>query len=50
MYRCRNCGYQIARRIAPRKCPYCGKEGTMAVEKSAQDLIEEISLEEEKKF
>ena len=38
---CRNCSYKFKKdKIAPR-CPYCSKEGSVGLRKTAQDLLDE---------
>ncbi|MBI2129563.1 hypothetical protein HYU07_04955 [Candidatus Woesearchaeota archaeon] len=38
---CKKCGYRMDKEKMPERCPYCGKIGTMARVRSAQDLLNE---------
>jgi DNA-directed RNA polymerase subunit RPC12/RpoP len=45
-YVCRNCNFEFSRKsnIVVKRCPYCGKEGTVEVKSKnyASKLIEDI--------
>lgn len=38
---CRSCGYKFSNKRIPARCPYCSKEGSVGLLKTAQDLLEE---------
>jgi rubrerythrin len=40
-YECSKCSYVMDKADAPKRCPYCGEEGTMQKAKSAQDILDE---------
>ena len=40
---CEACGYKMEKEKVPFRCPYCSKEGTLVKEKSAQDLLDDVS-------
>ena len=57
MYQCRQCKYKFTPKrsgTVSATCPYCSKEGTVEVVKSAQDYIDEVvgamSDSEQRKF
>jgi hypothetical protein len=41
---CGACGYKMVMKgKVPQRCPYCSRENVLELEKSAQDIIEEVS-------
>ena len=38
---CRSCGYKFKSIKMMERCPYCSKEGSVGMLKSAQDFLEE---------
>ena len=38
---CRNCKYKFKLEKIPARCPYCSKEGSVGLLKTAQDLVDE---------
>ena len=38
---CRSCGFKFRKEKVPVRCPYCSKEGSVGLLKSAQDLLNE---------
>ncbi len=38
---CQKCGFKITKDRIPSRCPYCAKEGTLGLSKSAQDILDE---------
>ncbi|NOZ80914.1 MAG: hypothetical protein GXP63_04535 [DPANN group archaeon] len=40
---CKGCGYKVDKEKAPARCSYCGKDGSLIREKSAQDILDEVS-------
>ena len=51
---CRSCGFKFSLQKIPARCPYCSKEGSVGLLKTAQDLLDETLgetkiMEEEKK-
>jgi len=38
---CRNCGYKFRNVKIPNRCPYCSKESSVGLLKTAQDLLDE---------
>ena len=46
---CANCGYKMdlePGKKLPGRCPYCSKEGALDRVKSAQQLIDDVCLDE----
>lgn len=51
---CRGCGYKFKIAKMPARCPYCSKERSVGLRKTAQDLLDETLgeanvMEEERK-
>ena len=40
-FECRNCGFKFKLVKIPPRCPYCSKEGSVGLLKTAQDLLDE---------
>jgi len=40
-FECRNCGFKFKLAKLPQRCPYCSKEGSVGLLKTAQDLLDE---------
>lgn len=40
-FECRNCGFKFRQEKKPLRCPYCSKEGSVGLLKTAQDLLDE---------
>ena len=38
---CRNCGFKFRQEKIPVRCPYCSKEASVGLLKTAQDLLDE---------
>ena len=38
---CRSCGFKFRKEKTPVRCPYCSKESSVGLLKSAQDLLDE---------
>ena len=38
---CRNCGFKFRQEKIPGRCPYCSKESSVGLLKTAQDLLDE---------
>ena len=38
---CRSCGYKFSYKNVPPRCPYCSKQNSVGLLKSAQDLLDE---------
>lgn len=38
---CRKCGYKFSLKKIPQRCPYCSKENSVGLLKTAQDLLDE---------
>lgn len=47
-YQCQSCKYRFNSNKQPLKCPYCGKAGTVKEPLTAEQIMEEVSLEEKK--
>ncbi|MFH1248803.1 MAG: hypothetical protein V1660_01485 [archaeon] len=41
-YRCASCRFQFQTGRIPKKCPYCGKEGSVMAEESAEELVRDV--------
>ena len=41
-FRCESCRFKFESAKIPRTCPYCSRQGTIAAEESAEDLIKDI--------
>ena len=43
-YRCEFCKFKFETKSAnyPKKCPYCSREGTVAAEESAEELLRDV--------
>jgi len=37
----------MEKEVPPRRCPYCGEEGTMGKASTAQDIIDDVHVERE---
>lgn len=51
---CRSCGYKFKNVKIPQRCPYCSKESSVGMRKTAQDLLDDTFgeanvMEEERK-
>jgi len=44
-FQCNNCKYrfELKGERTPRNCPYCGKIGTVVRERSAEELLKDVS-------
>ncbi len=40
-FQCEKCSYEFDKDEAPSKCPYCDKEGSIKLYKTAQDWLNE---------
>ena len=40
-FECRSCGFKFRKEKMPQRCPYCSKEGSVGLRKTAQDLLNE---------
>ncbi|MBI4010465.1 MAG: hypothetical protein HY361_04760 [Candidatus Aenigmarchaeota archaeon] len=38
---CRSCGYKFTSSKTPNICPYCSKQGSVGLRKSAQELLDD---------
>ena len=38
---CRNCEFKFRKEKIPPRCPYCSREGSVGLLKTAQDLLDE---------
>jgi len=38
---CKECNYDFDKDKIPKRCPYCGKEGSLKPYKTAQDFLNE---------
>ena len=47
-FECKKCRYVAEKEEPPKRCPYCGEEGTMGKMTSAQDLLDEANVEEKR--
>ena len=49
-YYCTACGYRFETKSdkKPKVCPYCGKEGTLVREGTAQEILDEVSKMDDK--
>lgn len=43
--KCKKCNYKFAKEKIPARCPYCATANTVQVEKTSQELIDEVSEE-----
>ncbi len=43
-YQCIKCKYKVPEKDgkAPRRCPYCGKEGSLVREVSASEIVRDV--------
>jgi len=39
---CKKCHYRTEKEELPKRCPYCGEEGTMGKATVAQDIINDV--------
>jgi len=51
---CRSCGFKFKKEKIPPRCPYCSKERSVGLLKTAQDLLDEtlgesMFMDEERK-
>jgi len=44
---CTKCSFKLEKKEIPQRRPYCGKTGTIEQEKTAQDLLDEVSQNQE---
>ena len=44
---CTKCNYKFQKEKMPHRCPYCGNEGTLKKEVTAQDVLDEVVVERE---
>jgi predicted Zn-ribbon and HTH transcriptional regulator len=41
-YTCKSCGFKTEIKVGiPKKCPYCGEQGSVRQEENAEELLEE---------
>ncbi len=43
-FNCMKCGYrfELSKELPPKVCPYCGKEGGVRKEQSAEQILSEV--------
>lgn len=46
-FECRKCHYSTEKDKVPKRCPYCGEEGTMGKAMAAQDILDEVVRDSE---
>ena len=46
-FQCTKCKYKFEKEKKPARCPYCSKDGTVDEVMDAQELIDEVSSEQE---
>ena len=44
-FECRSCGYIFRNSKMPNVCPYCSKSGSVGLQKTAQDLLDDTFSE-----
>lgn len=45
-YQCESCGYRFYRENLPFRCPYCGKESSVRQSPSAEEIMNEVEMDE----
>lgn len=43
---CTKCNYRFSKEQMPKRCPYCGADGTLKKTQSAQDLLDSTIAEQ----
>ena len=46
-YQCTKCKYQFEKDKVPSRCPYCSREGTVQEIMDAQDILDEVTSEQD---
>ncbi|MCK5282140.1 MAG: hypothetical protein KAK00_01920 [Nanoarchaeota archaeon] len=41
-FECKKCHYIVEKEALPKRCPYCGEEGTLGKATVAQDILDEV--------
>lgn len=47
---CTECGYKFVPKSKHKRCPYCGKEGSLIKAPTSQDIIDEVAFEDSERL